>query len=188
MIEEFYKKKVIRDFLSLFSETKWKELIFLCLEYGIIFLKRNYNVASLSLDDLNNILDDLKEEENKRIKKNLKKFDVDYNSERKRSGSNTKMMVNKPPSDWRKGDDSIYEQSKEEILISNESKERKIATSTLEKVLKRKGDKEEVLDYSKNKIYPEWWGDVKKRSYKKRTIKNEVIIIVHFSQKHFLEK
>jgi N-methylhydantoinase A/oxoprolinase/acetone carboxylase beta subunit len=179
MIEEFYKKKVIRDFLSLFSETKWKELIFLCLEYGIILLKRNYNVASLSLDDLNNIMDDLKEEENKRIKQNLKKFELDYKSERRGSGSNTKLVVNKPPSDWRKGDDSLHEQSREEFVNRNESKEKKVGKSTLEKILKRKGDKEEVIDYSQNNIYPEWWGDVKKRSQKKKNNKNEVRILLN---------
>lgn len=76
MIEEFYKKKLIRDFLSLFSETKWKELLYLIAEYGIILLKRNYNVASLSLDDLLNIIDDLKEEDQKILKQKLKKLEL----------------------------------------------------------------------------------------------------------------
>lgn len=91
MIEEFYKKKLIRDFLSLFSETKWKELLYLIAEYGIILLKRNYNVASLSLDDLLNIIDDLKEEDQKILKQKLKKLElknIQYNNMNSSTNSN----------------------------------------------------------------------------------------------------
>lgn len=76
MIEEFYKKKLIRDFLSLFSETKWKELLILIAEYGIILLKRNYNIASISLDDISTIIDDLKEEDKKIFKKIQKNLEM----------------------------------------------------------------------------------------------------------------
>jgi len=75
MIEEFYKKKVIRDFLSLFNDTKWKELLFLIAEYGIIILKRNHNIAALSIDDLSNIIDELKEADQKNQKKLNKKLE-----------------------------------------------------------------------------------------------------------------
>ncbi len=75
MIEEFYKKKLIRDFLSLFTQAKWKELLFLIAEYGVIMLKRNYNIATLSLDDISNILDELKEEDLKNQKKFQKKLE-----------------------------------------------------------------------------------------------------------------
>ena len=37
--KEFYKKKIIRDFLTLFSESKWKNLCILCMEYGVLMLK-----------------------------------------------------------------------------------------------------------------------------------------------------
>jgi len=84
MIEEFYKKKIIRDFLSLFTESKWKELLFLIAEYGIIVLKRNHNIAALSINDLSNIIDDLKEEDlksQKRLQKKLegKSLQTSYN-------------------------------------------------------------------------------------------------------------
>lgn len=75
MIEEFYKKKVIRDFLSLFTQSKWKELLFLIAEYGVIILKRNHNIAALSIDDLSNIIDELKEEDHKNQKKLNKKLE-----------------------------------------------------------------------------------------------------------------
>jgi len=99
MIEEFYKRKIIRDFLSLFSENKWKELLFLLVEYGVIHLKRNINVASMSLDDFNTIVDDLKEEENKRLKKNMKKLEKYENKE----------INSKPSSNWRKGDEVRFD-------------------------------------------------------------------------------
>ncbi len=112
MIEEFYKKKIIRDFLSLFSESKWKELLFLLVEYGILKLRKNHNVASLSIDDLNNIIDDLKEEENKRLRKTNQKFD--------RSMSKDVSDVNiKPSSTWRKGDKSKYENRSRQASRSN---------------------------------------------------------------------
>jgi len=52
MIDQLYKRKIIRDFLSLFSDNKWNQLITITLEYGILMLKSNYNLASLSLDDI----------------------------------------------------------------------------------------------------------------------------------------
>ena len=45
-MEEFYKKKIIRDFLTLFSESKWKNLCILCIEYGILMLKQKYQISS----------------------------------------------------------------------------------------------------------------------------------------------
>lgn len=56
MIDQLYKKKTIRDFLSLFSDNKWNQLISITLEYGILMLKSNHNLASLSIDDINNFV------------------------------------------------------------------------------------------------------------------------------------
>ena len=69
MIEQFYKKKLIRDFISLFTETKWEEVLIFLAEYGVISLKRNFNIASLSLEDLSSIIEDLKDEDKKYAKK-----------------------------------------------------------------------------------------------------------------------
>jgi hypothetical protein len=69
MIEQFYKKKLIRDFISLFTETKWEEVLIFLAEYGVISLKRNFNIASLSLEDLSSIIEDLKDEDKKNAKK-----------------------------------------------------------------------------------------------------------------------
>jgi hypothetical protein len=56
MIEILYKRKIIRDFLSLFSDLKWNQLIIHTLEYGILQLKQKSSLASLSIDDIINLV------------------------------------------------------------------------------------------------------------------------------------
>ena len=108
-MEEFYKKKIIRDFLTLFSESKWKNLCILCMEYGILMLKQKYQVSSLSMEDIEEFVNDLIEEESKKNQKNLKKLRQDivsntnfnYNSSSNVNNTSTSF---KPSSDWRKGE------------------------------------------------------------------------------------
>lgn len=59
-----YKKKIIRDFLSLFTENYWKQLISCILEYGIINFKKHHNIASLIPEEIIAIVESLKKEEN----------------------------------------------------------------------------------------------------------------------------
>ena len=101
-MEEFYKKKVIRDFLALFSESKWKNLCVLCIEYGILILKKNYQVSSLSMDDIEQFVDDLIQEDARKTKKNLKKFDI--GNKLQSDTSITSNTNSRPSSNWRKGD------------------------------------------------------------------------------------
>lgn len=101
-MEEFYKKKVVRDFLALFSESKWKNLCVLCIEYGILLLKKNYQVSSLSMDDIEQFVDDLIQEDAKKTKKNLKKFDIGRKAQT--DVSVTSNTNSRPSSNWRKGD------------------------------------------------------------------------------------
>ena len=101
-MEEFYKKKVIRDFLTLFSESKWKNLCVLCIEYGILILKKNYQVSSLSMDDIEQFVDDLIQEDARKTKKNLKKFDIGHKLQS--DVSITSNTNSRPSSNWRKGD------------------------------------------------------------------------------------
>jgi hypothetical protein len=69
MIEVLYKKKIIRDFLSLFTENYWKQLIGYMLEYGIITFKKHHNIASMSPEDITQIIDKMKRDENLEEKK-----------------------------------------------------------------------------------------------------------------------
>ena len=102
-MEEFYKKKIIRDFLSLFSQSKWKNLCVLCIEYGILQLKKNYQVSSLSMDDIEQFVDELIEEDKKKQKNNLKKFEI-KNPKLSNNSQVSTVSNNRPSSNWRKGD------------------------------------------------------------------------------------
>ena len=109
-MEEFYKKKIIRDFLTLFSESKWKNLCILCMEYGVLMLKQKYQVSSLSMEDIEEFVNDLIEEESKKNQKNLKKLRQDIVSNTNFYYNNSSSIVNntstsfKPSSNWRKGE------------------------------------------------------------------------------------
>ena len=113
-MEEFYKKKIIRDFLTLFSESKWKNLCILCMEYGVLTLKQKYQISSLSMEDIEEFVNDLIEEESKKNQKNLKKlrqgiisntnFNYNINNINSNSMANNTSTSFKPSSDWRKGE------------------------------------------------------------------------------------
>lgn len=60
MLDALYKKKIIRDYLSLYPESKWKALIGYTLEFAVLTLKANHKLASLSFDDIIKITEDLK--------------------------------------------------------------------------------------------------------------------------------
>ena len=64
MLERLYKQKIIRDFLSLFTENYWKHLITSLLEYGIIIFNRHHKVATLSPEDLISLIEKIKIDEN----------------------------------------------------------------------------------------------------------------------------
>lgn len=121
-MEEFYKKKIIRDFLSLFSQCKWKNLCILCMEYGILILKKNYQISSLSMDDIEQFVEDLQEEQNKKSKKDIKKkYEIatntaalknnlqNPNSNKVNNYTNSEssqfsVSNSRPSSNWRKGE------------------------------------------------------------------------------------
>ncbi len=62
MIEMLYKKKIIRDFLSLFTENYWKQLIVSIVEYGIINFKKHHNIAALTPEEIIQVVEILKKE------------------------------------------------------------------------------------------------------------------------------
>lgn len=135
MMEKLIRKKSIRDFLSLFTENKWESIITFCVEYSIAVLKKNFNIASLSLDDLLEILDNLNEENCKQQRKGqtnkLETRKVIGSSNSKSKGANVKHI--KPPSNWRKNTSSSHNQSFESY-----SNEYKINSKILEEYSKGK--------------------------------------------------
>ena len=137
-MEEFYKKKIIRDFLTLFSESKWKNICILCMEYGVLTLKQKYQISSLSMEDIEEFVNELIEEESKKNQKNLKKlrqgivsnthFSYINNTEiSKKINSNSNSNINnntstsfKPSSDWRKGEvKTIFDNEDNNIMNNN---------------------------------------------------------------------
>ena len=121
-MEEFYKKKIIRDFLSLFSESKWKNLSILLIEYAILTLRKNYQVSSLSLEDIEELVNDMIEEEERNKKKNLKKLNNNQNNNSNNKSiqvSNLNSSNNRPSSKWRKGETKTIFDVDNNINVNN---------------------------------------------------------------------
>lgn len=60
-METLYKKKLIRDFVSLYKQQQWEPLIVSLIEYGIMSLKTRYhNIGTFSLDDVQGVVEKLK--------------------------------------------------------------------------------------------------------------------------------
>ena len=65
MIEVFYKKKLIRDILSLYDKTKWQALLSSLIEYGILnLIKNNINYKTLSSEDIIDLVESIKKKMN----------------------------------------------------------------------------------------------------------------------------
>lgn len=117
MMEILYKKKVIRDFLSLYSEKYWTQLVSHILEYGIILFKKKYTISALSPEDIFEIVENFKKELNIYDKKIIKK------NTSSRSTSKNK--------------NTFSSRSKEKNLISNSSSKSKTGSS--KNIFKPKG-------------------------------------------------
>ena len=56
MIDLLYRRKIVREVLNNFSSKNWNILVPLLVEIGIIFIKKNFNITEMSLDDLKQVL------------------------------------------------------------------------------------------------------------------------------------
>jgi len=90
MMAKLYKVKIIRDFLTLYKKDCWEKLICNMVEYGIILLKKKKNVSSMSLDDINNFVEDLKRTEGL-----LSPTNNYYNNKRNSNSKNRKFSSKK---------------------------------------------------------------------------------------------
>jgi len=112
MLERLCKQKIIRDFLSLFTENLWKQLITSLLEYGIIIFNRHHKVATLSPEDIIGLIEKIKIDENIHDKKKTgskQKFlnqnnNINLDDEKK---SEEKIKIDKPNLQENKGTGSI---------------------------------------------------------------------------------
>jgi hypothetical protein len=64
MIDSLYKKKIIRDFLSLFTENHWKSLIACLVEYAILRFKKEFNIVSMTAEEVISVIENIKKSEN----------------------------------------------------------------------------------------------------------------------------
>jgi hypothetical protein len=60
MLKLLNRNKEIRNLLEIYPTNNWEEFIPLIIEIGISYLKKNYSIAKLKLDDLRKILHDMK--------------------------------------------------------------------------------------------------------------------------------
>ena len=98
-VQYFYKKKIIRDFITLYSKTTWRQLIGSLLEYAILIMKKNnidYNI--LSAEEIISMVDQLKVDmsylERKTVKRSDSKSSNIKNSLSKNSLKSSKISNN----------------------------------------------------------------------------------------------
>ena len=65
MLEECLRNKVIRDFLNLYKQARWKKLIPSLIEIAILNLNSSFNTLFFSEEDIFNIIEELKLNQNK---------------------------------------------------------------------------------------------------------------------------
>ena len=114
MIELFYKKKIIRDFLSLFSQKSWQSLIVSMVEYAIINLKSNsINYNTYSAEELISLVEKLKVDMNLVEKKYIKNT---RSNSKQRQEHNSSFMSNSSKTSKNKSSlSSAYNNSKRQI-------------------------------------------------------------------------
>ena len=163
-MEDFYKKKIIRDFLTLFSESKWKNLCILCMEYGVLTLKQKYQISSLSMEDIEEFVNDLIEEESKKNQKNLKKlrqgiisntnFNYNNNNINSNSMANNTSTSFKPSSDWRNGEvKTIFDNEDTNKIFNINAQEQNfnLNNNNINNYQYRKNDENENIKINNNK-------------------------------------
>lgn len=88
MLEQLLKRRTIRNFLSLYSSDKWKDVIPDICEIAILNLKSSFNTLQFSKEEYYNIIRDLKHPGHSGHRKKEHKGEIRA----------------KPPTDWRFGD------------------------------------------------------------------------------------
>ena len=66
MLEECLRNKVIRDFLNLYKQNRWKKLIPSLIEIAILNLNSSFHTLLFSEEDIFNIIEELKINQNKK--------------------------------------------------------------------------------------------------------------------------
>jgi len=120
MIELLYKKKIIRDFLSLFTENHWKQLISSLVEFGIINLKKQHKITSLTAEEIIQIVENLKQRENLIEIKPKMTINKILNKNASQKGANTSESRSRSKS--KKSDQKFHKNSAKKSATISKSK------------------------------------------------------------------
>ena len=97
MLETCLNNKIIRDFLNNYKQSRWKKLIPSLIEIAILNLNSSFHTDIFSEEDIKNIIDDLKINQNQEDtqQKKLKKENHSY------------VIFSKPSNQWRTADGGV---------------------------------------------------------------------------------
>lgn len=118
MIENLFRRKQIKEVLNQYSQNKWNQLIPIIMEIGVIYLKNNFNLPALSVEELKEILNDLKDsnyelidEKRGRDRGRSNNPEIKNTNYVARSKSIGEALIRKPSSQWRKGEEEVNDRS-----------------------------------------------------------------------------
>ena len=114
MLETCLGNKVIRDFLKHYKQSRWQKLIPSLIEIAILNLNSSFNTLFFSEEDIHNIIEELKGNQNK------KKYEEE---QKQKKESRTHIIFSKPSNEWRTADGGV-EPIKSTSFKRNDNKER----------------------------------------------------------------
>ncbi len=99
MLEACLRNKIIRDFLNHYKQSRWQKLIPSLIEIAILNLNSSFNTFFFSEDDIHNIIEELKINQNKK----------NNNNEEKKTNLNGRQHIifSKPSNEWRTADGGV---------------------------------------------------------------------------------
>ena len=99
MLETCLRNKVIRDFLNLYKQSRWKELIPSLIEIAILNLNSSFKTLFFSEEDIHNIIEELKI--------NLDKKDGIIEEQKPKKEFQQNIIFSKPSNEWRTADGGV---------------------------------------------------------------------------------
>ncbi len=103
MLETCLRNKVIRDFLNLYKQSRWKKLIPSLIEIAILNLNSSFNTLFFSEEDIHNIIEDLK------INQDKKNGIIEELKPKKEFQQH--IIFSKPSNEWRTADGGVEPKS-----------------------------------------------------------------------------
>ena len=98
MLETCLNNKIIRDFLNNYKQSQWKKLIPSLIEIAILNLNSSFHTDIFSEEDIKNIIDDLKINQNK---------DDNIQQKKPKRESHSYVIFSKPSNQWRTADGGV---------------------------------------------------------------------------------